>query len=46
MRMDQVQTKSAEEQLANEARSRPLTLTRRFRDVAGFFLGSKSANAL
>ena len=46
VRMDQVETKSAEKKLADEARSRPVAFARRFRDVAGLFLGCKSAIAL
>ena len=39
MRMDQVETEPAEEELAHEARSGPFALARRFGDVAGFVLG-------
>ena len=46
MRMDQVEPEAAEEQLADEARSRPLALARRFGDVAGFLLGGETCRGV
>ena len=44
--MDQVEPKAAEEQFANEARTRPFTLSRRFSDVARFLLGGETSRVL
>ena len=41
MRMDQIETKAPEKELANEARTRPLAFARGFGDVARFLLGSE-----
>jgi hypothetical protein len=39
MRVDQIQTEAAEEELLDEARMFPLGLARILRDVASFLLG-------
>ena len=42
MRMNEIEAEAAEEQLADEARSRPLALARGFGDVARFLLGGET----
>ena len=42
MRMNEIEAKAAEEELADEARPRPLALARGFGDVARFLLGGET----
>src|SRR5262245_52344100 len=44
--MDQIQSEAAQEHFADETWTRPLTLARRFGNVTGFLLGSKSTGML
>ena len=46
MRMNQIEAESAEEELTNEAWTRPLALTRRFCNVSCLFLRGRTGRVL